>query len=137
MIHADALGQKARRMMLMHNLAYIALHRGRIERAAGLLRDCLRLGLELPDKENCAMCLVGLGCVATAAGQMARAVRLFSAGVKELHNLGVTPAPADQAEYDRYEALLRAALDPATVNRLWDEGQMLTQPQAITLALAA
>ncbi len=136
MIHADALGQKARRMMLMHNLAYIALHRGNVERAAALLRDCLRLGLELPDKENCAMCLVGLGCVATEAGQMARAVRLFSAGVKELRNLGVTPAPADQAEYDRYEARLRAALDSAMVNQLWDEGQELTPPQAIALALA-
>lgn len=132
---AQVLGQKARVMMLLHNLAYVALRQGDAPRAEHLFRRCLRLGLELPDKENFGMCLVGLGCVAAVQSATERAVRLFGAGTHVLERIGAQLAPADQAEFDHYQAQVCTQIEAATFARLTEEGRELTDEQAETLAL--
>ena len=133
---AEELHQKPRRVMLLHNLAYVVLHNGATRQARQLFQQGLSLGMELPDRENFGMCLLGLGAVAAVEGDLERAARLFGAGEHELAAIGAALAPADQAEYDRYRALVHAALDSTRCAQLFAIGQQLSVEAMETLALS-
>ena len=91
--------------------------------------------MELPDRENFGMCLLGLGGVAAVEGDLERAVRLFGAGEQVLAAIGAALAPADQAEYDRYRAITCALLDPTQYDQLFTAGQDLSTEAMEALAL--
>jgi hypothetical protein len=91
--------------------------------------------MELPDRENFGMCLLGLGGVATVEGDLERAVRLFGAGEQVLATIGAALAPADQAEYDRYRLRACAALTPDLYARLFAAGQQLSTEAMEALAI--
>ena len=132
---AEALHQKPRRVMLLHNLAYVVLHNGAPRQARQLFQQGLALGMELPDRENFGMCLLGLGGVAAVAGELERAARLFGAGEQGLASIGAALAPADQAEYDRYRTLALAALDPIKYAQFFAAGKQLSTEAMEALAL--
>src|SRR5215471_14470764 len=74
--------------------------------------------------------LAGLAEIAAAHGQAERAGRLFGAASRLL------PATSSyREEVHRRIAAARARLDAATFEVGWTAGQMMTEEQAVTLAL--
>jgi len=73
-----------------------------------------------------------------ARGQPERAARLYGSAAAWLvgNGDGRHRYPHDQAEQERYIAILRGQLDGATFNSAWEAGRKLTLEQAIELALA-
>jgi tetratricopeptide (TPR) repeat protein len=129
------LGHKRGLADLLHNLGYIAYHRGEYERAAGLFRESLDLELEQGNRRGIAECLIGLGGVFSGQGEVQRAVQLFAAAEKLLTSIGAALEPADQGEYDRTLAAIRAQLAPAEFQSTWEAGQALSPAMAIAFAL--
>jgi tetratricopeptide (TPR) repeat protein len=57
----------------VHNLGYVALAEGRLERAAELFTDALRTFRRAGDQRGIADCMIGLGCVRSAERRPAEA----------------------------------------------------------------
>jgi tetratricopeptide (TPR) repeat protein len=123
---ASRLRQKARIVMLQHNLAYVYLYQGAAYRAAALFRSALTSGQELPDKENFGLCLLGLAAVNTVLGKIETAAMLFGAGQAVLANIGAELAPADQREVTHYTNQLLSHLDVSTFTTLATRGRSMT-----------
>ena len=123
--------------MSSRGLAYVALQRGQVERAAALCRESLLINRERRNSVGLAACLAACAALAVARGQPERAARLYgSAAARLVGNVGGRHRyPHDQAEQERYINILRAQLDEATFNAAWEAGRTLTLDQAIDLAL--
>ncbi|MDQ5851927.1 MAG: tetratricopeptide repeat protein, partial [Chloroflexota bacterium] len=130
---------------VLHNLGYVARTRGVYGQAAARFEESLILFQELGDRWRIADCLAGLAGVAAMEEQRPegrrdgrRAARLLGAA-ERLHDAiepdGRVGEPANQAEWDRTIAAVRAQLDEATFTAAWAAGRAMTMEQAITCAL--
>ena len=81
-------------------------------------------------------CIAGLAGVAGALGQLQRASRLFGAVATHSERLQYRLDPADQIEFDRNVAAVRAQLTDDAFNAAWAEGRAMTLEQAIAFALS-
>jgi predicted ATPase len=132
------LGSRGSMAMILHNSAYVVLRRGNRRQAAAFFEESLVLYRELKRNHGVIECVAGLAGVAAAEGQASaadRAARLFGATEGLFEAAGSSPAPADQAEYDRYAALVREQLDGADFAAAWAEGRAMTLEQAVDYAL--
>jgi hypothetical protein len=120
----------------LHNLGYVARHQGDNERAEANFRESLSMFQELGNKRGMAEGLAGLAGLAAAQGRphAKRAARLLAAAEAQVHKSRASWWPADQMEYDRNLALIRAALDQETFAASWAEGQTMSLAEAITEA---
>jgi predicted ATPase/DNA-binding CsgD family transcriptional regulator/transcriptional regulator with XRE-family HTH domain len=119
----------------LHNLGYIAQHQGDPGRAAAYFVESLTVSRELGNKEGIARCLAGIAGVARLSGQLEPAARLCGAAEGLFAAIGAVPDPADQVEYDRNLAAIRAQLDPATFDAAWAAGEAFTIEEAVAEAL--
>ena len=116
---------------MSHNLAW-ALHglgddEGAIQLFTATARDFQQMG----DTRGVAECLVGLAC---ATREPEVAARLFGAGLALLGKYGMTLSYANQHEYDRTAARVRAGLDEEDWQTAWAVGARLTPDEALALA---
>jgi non-specific serine/threonine protein kinase len=116
-------------------LGNLVLLRGEVARAAALQRESLALRQAIEDVVGIGRCLDGVGWVASAAGQPARAARLFGAAELLRERVGAAPHPPWRAEHERYVAAARASLGHDAFATAWAEGRALSLDQAITSAL--
>ena len=129
--------------MASRGLAYVALQRGQVERAAALGLESLLIHRERRDAWGLAASLAVSAALAVVRGQAERAARLYGAAAAQLATTarlagnvhGRHRYPHDQAEQERYIAILHTQLDEATFNAAWEAGRTLTLEQAIELAL--
>jgi non-specific serine/threonine protein kinase len=96
----------------------------------------MQLFRELGDRQGLAECLIGLAGVAISVGQVARAVRLFTAAESQLAALGTTVWPSNRVDYDRIWTRLRASLDDAALATARAEAEVLPFDHAVGDALA-
>jgi non-specific serine/threonine protein kinase len=82
-----------------------------------------------------AVSLAALAGPIGARGKPERAARLLGASEVLLAIRGIGPAPADQADIDRYVAAVRAQLDEATFEAASAEGRAMTVQEAVAYAL--
>jgi predicted ATPase len=119
----------------LNNLGNVAYSQGEYEAARALNEESLAICRELGDQRGIAYGLEGVAAAAGAQGQPERAALIFGAAEALREVLGAPLTPSDRAEYDRYVAAARAALDEAAFAAAWAEGRALPLDQAIAIAL--
>ena len=120
---------------LIHNLGYVALARGELQRAAQLF---LESGNEYRsvgnDRRGLAECAIGLACTATRAGQLPLAARLFGSAEATIERLGVAVTPSNQTEYERGLGELHRVLGPQELESERMSGRTWSLDDALTAA---
>jgi predicted ATPase/DNA-binding CsgD family transcriptional regulator/DNA-binding XRE family transcriptional regulator len=119
---------------VLQNLGYVAHRQGDERGAAEFLLESLSQFIREGDRRGTAECLVGLGGVANGVGHPTHAARLFGAVETLLKTIHAELTPLCRAEYERDLAAARAALDLATFERAFADGEELSPEQAITEA---
>jgi hypothetical protein len=92
---------------------------------------------ELGDQGGIASCLAGFAGIAMTAGQSERAARLAGSAEALFTAICMAMNPADQVEYDRNLATIRAQPNEVTFTTAWAAGRALSLEQAIAYALNA
>lgn len=128
------MGDKDELPSLLHNQGYVALHCGDPSRALALFEQGLAMQVETGNQAGIAECLAGIAAVVAAQGEGGRGARLFGAAEALRESLGAAIWPANQIEYDRSLAQLRALLDEATFEVAWAEGRAMPTERAIAEA---
>jgi predicted ATPase/class 3 adenylate cyclase len=129
------LGNKWGIGVSLGTLGLVALRARDWDRALSLLSESLEVRREISDKGGCAWCLERLAEIASAQGNSERAVRLLSAAAALRVSIGSVIDPADQVEYQKQRAALRAELGEERFSTIWNEGRALTLEQAAAYAL--
>lgn len=134
---AREIGNQLSVTISLNNLGLLGLAQGSAEEAHRHYQESLTLARELGDKQLIAYGLVGMAGVAALAQAPQQAARLGAAAQQLLRSLGVVLEPEEQAAYERALQVARAALDPATFDIAWAEGEALSLEGAIAAALDA
>jgi non-specific serine/threonine protein kinase len=135
------LGQRWGMGTSLGTLGWLALRQGRMDEMRDYMAESLAIRVEIGDKGGIAWCLEKL---AEAASQQAgsgqtdlqRAVRVFGAAAALRAPVGSVIDPADQPDYERRLAVLRAALGAEAFEAAWAEGSAESLEQAVAEALA-
>lgn len=121
---------------VLHNLSCVMLHQSDGQQATALFRDGLAQSQELEDKKDVILCLMGLASVAgLLLKQPQRAARLFGASEALLQAMNARLDKVDQTEYDRHRAAISAALGDEAFNAMWEEGEKMSEEEAVKYAL--
>jgi non-specific serine/threonine protein kinase len=130
-----ALGSSGDIARSIHNLGRVAHAQHDEQRARACFTESLRLFQQRGNTRGIIECLAGLAGVVGAQGQIERAVRLLGATAAQFEAIGAAMWPADQIDYQRTVAALRAVLGEAAFAAAWDAGRALTLEQAIAEAI--
>jgi tetratricopeptide (TPR) repeat protein len=134
-------------------LGHIALDQGDLDRAASLIGESLEYLCDIAERWGntgrlkgvaavaaapwgMPAVLEGLGGVAGARGEAARAARLFGATAVLREMVGYAREPVDQPGFERWSAPVRAALSDEAFAAAWAEGEAMTLDDAVDEALA-
>jgi tetratricopeptide (TPR) repeat protein len=136
---------------LLGNLGYVLLHQGDYRSAATYLTEGLslfrRLYNELASQKSCApgavgsiirggaILLGGLAAAFGAAGQLDQAARWIGVADALREAVQARMWPADQADYERHVAAVRAALGDTAYTAAWSQGRALPLEEAVPTAL--
>jgi hypothetical protein len=112
----------------------VAHAQGNEDQARACFTESLRLFQERGNKRGIIECIAGLAGVVGAQGERERAARLLGATAAQFEAIGAAMWPADQIEYQRNVAALRAVLGEAGFAAAWAAGRALTLEQAIAEA---
>ncbi len=116
------------------NLGWIELSLGRTAAAATRFRESL-VAAPPGNRLMPAEALFGVAALAAAA-RPETATRLWSAAVALFESCGIQREPVLERVEESMLAPLRAEVDEAEFDRLWDAGRSLSAPAAIDLAIA-
>jgi non-specific serine/threonine protein kinase len=117
---------------LVHNLAYVALARRDVRRAAGLFVEGAETYLAVgPDRRGLAECIVGLGRCAVDASNGPLAARLFGAAEAELERLDARLTSANRAEFERGIGGLHSLIGAQQADHGRAEGRELSLEAAL------
>ena len=132
---AREIGDGLRESLLLINLGFIALHENDAEGAQTMLKESLSLALAIRHTAYTADKLLALAGAAVALDQPERAARLIGAADALFEKQSYIPQAGDLPEFERYKASAREALDEASFETAWAEGQAMTHEEAIAYAL--
>ncbi|HUG13529.1 MAG TPA: LuxR C-terminal-related transcriptional regulator [Thermomicrobiales bacterium] len=134
----------SRQSSLYFVLALGLYQRGALELKAGYtspaeqsFREALLLDHASGTRYRIASELDGLGEIALARGELARAARLMGSGVAILRAMGIPIQPVGRDPHDRAVAELRTRLGDASFEAAWAEGGAMSLEQAVAYALEA
>jgi DNA-binding NarL/FixJ family response regulator len=131
---AEELDIKPYRAVLLCNLAQVSLRLGDLAKAIKLCECSLDLTEKAGYQPQFPLCLSALAGIAIQSDQPRRAILLLAAAQAQLKALGIALEPADQAEYDRTLAAVRAGLDQDVFVTAWAQGLAMTQEQSLAYA---
>jgi non-specific serine/threonine protein kinase len=120
-------------LSILGNLVFL---KGDTARAATLQRESLALRHTIADAVGIGRCLDGLGWVASAQAQYARAVRLFGAAEAFRERVGAAPHLPWRAEHERWMAAAWVELGEDAFAAAWAEGRALALDEIIALSMA-
>jgi tetratricopeptide (TPR) repeat protein len=126
---------KRREAIAIANLSAVAQHQGDYERAEALLKEAIARLWELEIRYPTAALLATLAGPVAAKGDPKRAACLLGASEALLEAMGVSLAPVDQIEVDRYASAVREQLGEMMFQTAWAEGRAMSLEEAIALAL--
>jgi non-specific serine/threonine protein kinase len=121
---------------LLHNLAYLALHRGDTRRALRLFRESLKMFRDQGDQRGMADCLDGVAGALAAMDRSQRAAELFGAAEALREAIGATIWPANAADRDRALALIRKEDGEAEITAAWTAGRSCPWERVVAGVLA-
>jgi predicted ATPase/DNA-binding CsgD family transcriptional regulator len=122
------------RPYLLHNLGYVALAGGHLDRAANLFADALEGNLQAADRRGIAECLIGIGATAAAMGDAPRGVQLFAAGETRLAAANLELWPSNRRDYERWRRVATEILGGDAFERAWSTGALMSIEDALALA---
>jgi non-specific serine/threonine protein kinase len=122
------------RPYLLHNLGYVALAGGQVDRAATLFADALEGNLHAADRRGVAECLIGIGATAAAMGDAPRAAQLFAAGDAGLAAANLDLWPSNRRDYERWRRVASELPGGDAFERAWLTGAHMSIDDAIALA---
>lgn len=131
----DEIGDVRGRSHLLHNLAFVRLHQGRDAEALDLFRQSLLSARDLKSPRDVVMAIAGLAAALKTAPPE-RVAQLLGAVAGLLDSAGVHLEPAEQAEFDRTIASVRARLGDQAFAAAMDRGRPITFDDAADEALA-
>lgn len=115
--------------MTLGYLGEVLLAQGRLSDAAATIQDSLARRYALRDRFSIPQQLEGLGRVAAAQGDVARAVRLWSAADRLRRDIGTETSQVFRDDHARFMQSLVQQLEPAQFAAAWAAGQELTMEQ--------
>jgi ATP/maltotriose-dependent transcriptional regulator MalT len=119
----------------LHNLAYIELYQGDIERAHALFRESLEAQRAQDNREGVLEGLLGFAALASTTGLAAESARLYAAAVANGRGDSASLRPLEKIEYEHHMGLMRAKLSDAEFEAEQAKGRALSMEQAIEYAL--
>ena len=135
MVFEDSVGSRG--------VAEVRLEQGRVAHAQGaeahalaLCRESLDRSRKLDNRTQIAFCLTLAGEI-QAAGDAARAARLFGAAEMLLQSLDAALDPSGPLGYDGNLADTRARLGEEAFAKAWQEGRTMPLEQAINEAMSS
>ncbi len=130
------LGDRHGMASALHNLGDIALAQGEHEAARLAFAEVLETWRDLGDRSPGAGSLESTAALAGRWGAGAQAARLLGSADRLRASLRTRRAPADQLDYERHVAAIRASLGEPDFQARWSEGSRLDWDQAVEEALA-
>ncbi len=123
---------------ILHNLAYVQLADGQLDRATDLFLEGADTYVAVgSDRRGLAECVIGLGCTAARASHGTLAANLFGSAEAELERMGTSVSPTNRADYERGMRALRASLPSSQVAAELASGRKLALEAALELARTA
>lgn len=129
------LGSVRETPMALHNLAYIYLYQGDIQRAHALFLESLEAQHMQGDRKGVLDGLRGFAALATVNGMAAEGARLFAAAIAHGKGESAILRPPEKLDYEHYIGLAKAKLSTAAFEAEQDKGRALSIEQAIEYAL--
>lgn len=123
------------RALTLGNLSLVALAEGHLDQALALQRDAFANWRRVTNLPWLARGLEHFALIAIATGDPAHGARLLGAADAERTRLGGSQPDNDRAVNERYIAQAKAELGAGEFARFWAEGETLSLPDAIALAL--
>lgn len=115
----------------LRHRALIAHKQGDHARAWTLLTESLIIFWQNAVSAYAGRCLEGLGQIACAQGEMARAARFLGATAQFRTAHGITITPADRSDHDHAVATAHTALGAEAFTAAWEEGAALPLKQIV------
>ena len=112
-------------------LGILALARGRLEEARGLLDEGLELSLATHSTRNLTLCLTALAQLALVAGDGERAALLAGAAEGLRQRVGLRAWPLQRQGEAQMVAQIRQALDPDRFDQAFAAGARLSRREAV------
>ncbi|MFE4499661.1 protein kinase [Rhodococcus sp. NPDC056743] len=130
-------GETVYRSYVLWTLAVAAWKTGDRDRASRLLKQALRLGRNINDRLNAAMCLQGLSWLAVDDKSPRRAAMLMGAAEAASRSVGGASVvvPSMAMFQDASERMARLSLGESTFNEIHDRGAALRFHDAVDYAL--
>lgn len=119
----------------LNDLGEVNLVQGNLGIAGEQFRESLKILRDVGLWRDIPGCLESLARLAIAQSQPGRAAKLFGAAQMLRDSSAYIRAASDDAVFQQNRELLRQALDAATFETTWAEGQKLTMERAIRYAL--
>jgi tetratricopeptide (TPR) repeat protein len=132
---ARALGDHNSVAMNLGNLGLVAFAQGAFDRALALQREALALWPLLTNKPWLARAMENFALIAAATDEPEHAARLFGVAAALRTRLGASLPPNDRAFNQRYIGDVSEALGEAGFAKAWDEGEAMSEEQAVDYAL--
>jgi predicted ATPase len=129
------LGNRQGIAYALDNLGTVASYLDEYGQAYAFLSEGLRLFNEVTDLKGLAGVLASLAYLAQLQSHYERAAILYGASEALCKSIGTSLPPADQDEYNRTIAAVRAGLTEESFECAWSAGRTMTLEQAITHAL--
>jgi hypothetical protein len=116
--------------------AHLERHKGDLEPALMLYRQCLPAWRELGQKAAVAHELECVAFIARAHGHSEKAARLLGAAQAQREAINSAMNPYEKIEYDNEVGALKNELSAASLEAAWAVGRQMDIDQAIALALS-
>jgi predicted ATPase len=129
--HTGDEGDLAR---FVHSLGYIAQHEGDYARAESQFRKSLVMFRRLGNRRGMAECMAGLAGLRARQGDAQWGAEMLSAAEAVLKVTGGEWWPADRAEVEANQEVLRSALIEAELTAAQTKGRAITLEQALAFA---
>lgn len=121
---------------VQQNIARVEVKQGNVTVALRLLGSSLAIWQRLGNRSGSIQCLVGVAMALVAQGrQCETAARLFGVVQRWRTEIGVTVAPAEQAEFDAYLCRARAVVGEATFDAAWAQGYAMSLEESVDYTL--
>jgi hypothetical protein len=119
------------------NLSVVERQLGHLSRARELACQGLDLASQRGDDWMIPYCLNDLAAIGVAEGQYAWAVTLLSAAERMMARQGTAWPPDEAPHFEHSKAAASQALTPAEFQRAWSQGQVMSDSDAVALALGS
>jgi predicted ATPase/class 3 adenylate cyclase len=116
-------------------LSSYARRDGRLGEALAMLKEDLRIRVDLVDRVHIADCLSRFAAVLALAGQAEMATRLLSRSLAANEEIRIDVPLYQQTRNEETLAAIRAQLDEAAVAKAWEQGRTISTDEAVVLAL--